>query len=396
MAYNQIYGIVNKATKQAIGATAITAVDTTTLAEVGGQILSSENPYTLELFMNGLCGVIRDTRIKSKVYNPLTRINAFRNDDDFGLYVRKIQRSNVQMVDENSSYKAQDWDYYDGSTTVNWSDRLFGLVSGFETVPNIYSKVQLSKCFNNPAEMASFIDMLDTGMRNDMMCAVESCDTMARATAIGSCFASANTAIDLGAIYNTLTGKATAKDSWWYDADLLRFMVVEMKRIIARLRTMNRIYNNEGADRFTNENELVIDMHTDFVAGMNGFLENTLIAPFIELPTFNEVTRWQAIGNSVAGADIHKVSIENDNLNVDTTAFSSLTTTGKELAVDGIVAFVHDIEKYAVTLSNVRTCSATNTLQEYVTSVMKADKGYAIDTSEQGIVFYVGDHNAIS
>ena len=394
MGYNQIYGIVNKATKQAIGATAITAVDTTTLAQVGGQILSSENPYTLEIFMNSLCGVIRDTRIKSKVYNPLTRINAFRNDDDFGLYVRKIQRTNVQMVTENSSYKAQDWDYYDGSLSANWSDRLFGMVSGFETAPNIISKVQLSKCFKNPAEMASFIDMLDVGMRNDMMCAVESCDTMARATALGSCFASANTAIDLGALYNTLTGKATAKDSWYYDADFLRFMVVEMKRIIARLKVMNRIYNNEGADRFTNEDELVIDMHTDFVAGMNGFLENTLIAPFIQLPTFNEITRWQAIGNSVAGADIHKVAIENDNLNVDTTAFASLTTTGKELTVDGIVAFVHDIEKYAVTLSNVRTCSATNTLQEYVTSVMKADKGYAIDTSEQGIVFYVADHNA--
>ena len=396
MAYNQIYGIVNDATKMALGATAIKAVDTTTLAEVGGQILSSENPYTLELFMNGLCGVIRDTRIKSKAYNPMTRIKAYRNDDDFGLYVRKIQTSNIQMTTENSSYKAQDWDYYDGSTTVNWSDRIFGLVSGFETAPNIYSKVQLSKCFNNPAEMASFIDMLDTSMRNDMMCAVESCDTLARATAMGSCFASTNTAVDLGAIYNTLTGKATAKDSWWYDADLMRFMIVEMKRIIARLKVMNRLYNNEAADRFTDDNELMIDMHTDFVAGMNGFLQNTLIAPFIELPTFNEVTRWQAIGNSVAGTDTHKLQIENDNLNVDKIAFASLTTTGKELTVDGVVAFVHDIEKYAVTLSNVRTCSATNTLQEYVTSVMKADKGYAIDTSEQGIVFFVGDHNAVT
>ena len=37
MAYNQIYGIVNAATKQALGATAVAAVDATTLAEVAAR-----------------------------------------------------------------------------------------------------------------------------------------------------------------------------------------------------------------------------------------------------------------------------------------------------------------------------------------------------------------------
>lgn len=394
MAYNQIYGIVNDATKMALGATAIKAVDTTTLADVGGQILSSENPLTLETFMNGLCGVIAKTRIKSKEYNPLTRINAYRSAEDFGLYLRKIQRTNIEMAVENSSYKSQDWDYYDGSLSTNWSDRIFGLISGFETAPTIVSRKQLARCFHNPAEMASFIDMLDTGRMTDIACAVESTETLARATAMASCFASPNTAVDLGAIYNTITGKATAKDSWFYDADLLRFMLVEMKRITARMKAMNRIYNNEGADRFSRDEDLIFDIHSDFVAGMNGFLENTLIAPFLTMPTFNEVTRWQAVGNSVSASDVHKIQIENDNLNVDTTAFASLTTDGKDLTVDGVVAFVHD-EKYAITVDDLRTVSATNSLQEMTTTVTKYDCGYAIDPSEQGIVFYVGDHNAL-
>lgn len=396
MAYNQIYGIVNDATAQALGASAIKAVDTTTLAQVGGQILSALNPWTLEAFMNGLCGVDYKTRIKSKEYNPLSKINSYRETDDFGLYLRKIQRTNVKDVAENSSWKAQDWDYYDGTLAENWSDRIFGEINGFETEPLIKSYVQLRRCFHNPAEMASFISMLDNGQMTDIKCAMESCETMARATAIASCFTSTNTAIDLGAIYNTITGKATDKYNWFYDADFLRFMVVEIKRTIARLKTMNRIYNAEGADRFTNDSELIIDMHTDFVAGMNGFLENTLISPFLEMPTFNEVTRWQAVGTTVGASDVHKISIENDNLNVDTTAFSSYTTDGTDLAIDGIVCFVHDIERYATTCADYRVCSANNTLQEYVTSVAKFDCGYAIDTSEQGIVFYVGDHSAVA
>ena len=392
MAYNQVYAIVNAATKQALGASAVAAVDTTTLAEVGGQVLDSLNPATFPAFVYGLMGVLNRTRIKAKSYDGASRVSAYRNPQDFGLYMRKIQIDKVQDVTENSSFKAQDWDYYDGDLSTNWTDRLFGLISGFETAPQIVSRKKLQRCFSNPAEMAAFIAMLDTGRMNDIRCHIESTETLARATAMGSCFGSAKTAIDVGALYNTATGKATAPDSWQYDADQLRFALVEMKRIMSRLDKMNRIYNNAGCDRFTRPDELVIDIHSDFVASMTGYLENTLIEKFIDLPGFNEVSRWQGVGTSYG--DTHKLMVENDNLGVDTTAFASLTTTGKELTVDGVIAFAHDIEKYAMTVEDLRTVSAVNELQEMVTTVTKFDTAYAVDPSEQGIVFFFGTHNA--
>ena len=148
MAYNQIYGIINSATEQALGASAVQAIDTSTFVQVGGQLLSDNNPFTLETFMNSLCGVIRETRIKSKVYNPLTRIKAYRDAENFGLYIRKIQRSNIQDVVENSSYKALDWDYYDGALTNNWSDRIFGEIGGLETDKIIIAKKHATKINN--------------------------------------------------------------------------------------------------------------------------------------------------------------------------------------------------------------------------------------------------------
>lgn len=392
MAYNQVYAIVNAATKQALGASAVAAVDTTTLAEVGGQVLDSLNPATFPAFVYGLMGVLNTTRIKAKSYDGASRVSAYRNPQDFGLYMRKIQVDKIQDVTENSSYKAQDWDYYDGDLSVNWTDRLFGLISGFETAPQIVSRKKLQRCFSNPAEMAAFIAMLDTGRMNDIRCHIESTETLARATAMGSCFGSAKTAIDVGALYNTATGKATAPDSWQYDADQMRFALVEMKRIMSRLDKMNRIYNNDGCDRFTRPEELVIDIHSDFVASMTGYLENTLIERFIQLPGYNEVSRWQGVGTSYG--DTHKLMVENDNLGVDTTAFASLTTTGKELTVDGVIAFAHDIDKYAMTVQDLRTVSAVNELQEMVTTVTKFDTAYAVDPSEQGIVFFFGTHNA--
>ena len=394
MAYNQVYAIVNAATKQALGASAVAAVDTTTLAEVGGQVLDSLNPATFPAFVYGLMGVLNTTRIKAKSYDGASRVSAYRNPQDFGLYMRKIQIDNVQDAVENSSFKSQDWDYYDGDLSTNWTDRLYGLISGFETAPQIISRKKLQRCFSNPAEMAAFIAMLDTGRMNDMRCHIESTETLARATAMGSCFGSAKTAIDLGGLYNTATGKATSPTSWQYDADQMRFALVEMKRIMARLDKMNRIYNNAGCDRFTRPEELVIDIHSDFVASMTGYLENTLIEKFISLPGFNEVSRWQGVGT--AYGDTHKLMIENDNLGVDTTAFSSLTTDGTDLTVDGVLAFVHDYDKYALTIADgPRTVSAVNELQEMVTTVTKFDTAYAVDPSEQGIVFYFGTHAAV-
>lgn len=393
MAYNQVYAIVNAATKQALGASAVAAIDTTTLAEVGGQVLDSLNPATFPAFVYGLMGVLNETRIKAKSYDGASRVSAYRNPQDFGLYMRKIQTDNIQDAVENSSFKSQDWDYYDGDLSANWTDRLFGLISGFETQPQIVSRKKMQRCFSNPAEMAAFIAMLDTARMNDMKCHLESTETLARATAMGSCFGSAVTAIDLGGIYNTATGKATAPDSWQYDADQMRFALVEMKRIIARLDKMNRLYNNAGCDRFTRPDELVIDIHSDFVASMTGYLENTLIEKFIELPGFNEVSRWQGVGTSYG--DTHKLIVKNDNLGVDTTAFASYTTNGKDLTVDGVLAFVHDYDKYALTIADgPRTVSAVNELQEMVTTVTKFDTAYAIDPSEQGIVFFFGTHNA--
>lgn len=393
MAYNQIYGIVNTAVKQALGANAIAVTDTSSLVSVGGQILSDETGLTLEKFMNGLVGAITKTRIKAKSYNGSSKVSMYRDADDFGLYMRKIQVDNINDAVENSSYKEQNWTYYNGSLQKNWTDRLFGKIAGLETKPTIIARKQLARCFANPAEMASFITMLDTSRMNDIKCDMESCEILARATAMIDCARSTNTLVDLGAIYNAVTGKATSSTSWLYDADLTRFCLVEMKRIMRRMQPMNRIYNNEGCDRFTDPEDLIIDLHADFVASMEGYLENTLISPFLTLPNVNEVTRWQGRGTSdgTSNYDPYKVNIKNTDINFEPDPTHEPIN---ELELDGILCFARDRDKLALCVDDLRTVSASNNLQEMQTIVTKYDVAYAVDPSEQGIVFYVGSHNA--
>lgn len=390
MAYEQIYPLINAATKEALGAQTISVKDTSSLAEVGGQILTDETGLTMQAFVYGLAGAMMKTRIKNKAYSPFERISAYRDAEDFGLYRRKIQISNIQNAHENTSYKAQNWTEYNGDLTENWIDRLFGQIAGFETTPTIVSRKKLQRCFASPAEMASFIDALDTSRMNDIACNMETADILARASAMASCFASTNTAIDIGAIYNTATGHAVSPTSWIYDPDFVRFATVEIGRIIARMKPMNRVFNNAGCDRFTRDDEMIIDIHSDFVASMNGYLESTLIEKFVKLPEgFNEVTRWQAVGTTYAGEDNHKLAVTNTGLDI-AAAFSDDPT---ELEVDGVIAFVHDVDKYALTVDDLRTVSAVNSLQEMVTTTTKYDVSYAIDPSEQGVVFFVGTHS---
>ena len=387
MAYNQIYSVINAATARMVGASGLTAINSTNFVDVGGQILGDDG-VTIPEFMNGLMGVLRDTYIKSKKYNRKEKISARRSASDFGLYLRKIQRTNIADTVENSSYKALDWDYYDGSLAENWSDRIFGKIAGYETAPVIIQDKQLRRCFHNEAEMAAFIDMLYEGMANDVEVHAETTEAIARATAMGLLISNStanHTAVNLSTLYAAAYPSADAITSanWMYDANFIRFAIVQIKAAYRRMQVFNRIYNTAGADRFTNEDELVVDIHADFVGAMEGYLENTLIAPFISLPNFNPVTRWMATGTTAAFGDDTAINVNNN--------YDAVAGTGFSVSKKGVLAFLHDIDLYALTVDDLRTVSARNSMQESTVATTKYDVAYAVDPSEQGIVFYVTD-----
>lgn len=262
-------------------------------------------------------------------------------------------------------------------------------MGGFESAPEIISRKKLARCFHNVEEMGAFIAMLDTNRLNSIRVAIESTEMLARATAIGASFERANTVVDLGALYTQATGDSVNAGNWLYNPDFIRFAIFEIKRVAERLKSMNRVYNNAGFDRFTRDNELVIDIHTDFSSAMAAFLNSTIIEKFIELPGYNEVSRWQGLGTSVES--VEKLDITNDKLNASTTTFpSNVSNDGKTVTIPALIAYVHDIDRYAHTINDLRTVSAENTLQEMTTIVTKFDTAWSVDPSEQGVAFIVG------
>ena len=69
MAYNQIYGIINEAVKEALGASAVAVIDTTSLVDVGGQILTDETRHDKSQIINKISeNLLLNYRITYNIY----------------------------------------------------------------------------------------------------------------------------------------------------------------------------------------------------------------------------------------------------------------------------------------------------------------------------------------
>ena len=100
----QIYSVVNGAAQQALGQTAIAAIDTASFVSLGNTVLSSQT--NTEAFMNALCQRIGKTIISFREYR-----NKFRDmvldDFEYGAILQKLKTS-MPEAEEDESYDLVD------------------------------------------------------------------------------------------------------------------------------------------------------------------------------------------------------------------------------------------------------------------------------------------------
>ena len=143
---------------------------------------------------------------------------------------------------------------------------------------------------------------------------------------------------------------------------------------------MSSLFNTAGADRFTKDSDLVVKVLADYSTATSSYLEsNTYHKELVALPMYEEVPYWQASGTGYSFEDTSKVAISQS----DVTSFN--------VTQSGIIAFIRDKEKCGVSYDRYRVKSIYNPLGERTHYAYKADKGYYVDETENGIVFYVAD-----
>ena len=85
---------------------------------------------------------------------------------------------------------------------------------------------------------------------------------------------------------------------------------------------------------------------------------------------------------SFAFDDVSKIDVKNAKIN-----------SGAEVVRDGIVAFVHDYDAVASFINKPRRSSIYNPRAERTNIFYKATKGYGVDLSENGVVFYLSKND---
>ena len=389
----QKYAVVNDAIADALGKNAsISTLNTTDLVSLGKSL---ENMNLLEGWYAAMANRIVKTVYFVRVYGQRQR-SVLRDEHEYGAFVQKVYYKAPDFV-ANPEYgipqapvsPATEYTYnqsspYDVSAVVEVSASVFG-GQGTLALEFVRPVDQIRTAFISEAEMIRFIDGLYVAADQRIKLAEEELTDLAVNTAIAY-------DVDNNKVRNLLTefnallpedaDPLTAAQAV-RDADFLRYACMEIGQTIDYMGEMSTIFNVEGYETFTDRENMVVEVLSYFARSMEVFLQaDTFHDSLVSLPRYESVPRWQRLKNSVAQdfASLSAIKIQNSAIN-----------SGNALTVNGVVAFVHDIEHVAAYFGHRRTWEKYNERGDVYIHGDTMRKGYAVDGHANGVVFIVAD-----
>ena len=374
----QIYSILNDVAKQTFGTSAIKVIDSASFTSLGEKVLS--NDAWTENFTNNLTNRISRTVYGIRNYNGVNK-NMLRENFEFGAIVQKI---NVALPEakQNNAWEIGTEGYtptYAPVIKPQVSQKLFNKIATWEvdiTIPDY----MLKTAFLNETSMATFIDAIFTAMNNAMQICHDNNANLIRANFIGNILHKnkSTQAINLLHEYNTLTNAGLTVANCMRDIDFLKYATMQINLWTKRMSVMSTLFNDEGNTKFTDKDNLVIDVLQDFASATATFLEaDTYHKELVSLPMYNEVAYWQGSGQSFAFDDTSKINVKIDETNT--------------VEKSGIIAVAYDYLAIGTTINQPRTTTERNNKDEYTNYYNKANIGCFNDLGENGIVFYIAE-----
>lgn len=379
---NQIYGIVNDAASDALGEKAIAVKDTAGFVSLGDVVLSSDT--NKEQFYKALVDRIGRTVIAGRAYVAKKR-SVKRDEMDWGLIYQKISYKKRDAVENPTWTSNTQADPFDVEIQTEAVQKLFSVMSTYSFEDSI-PDMQLFTAFTSASAMGAFISGIYTNMDNYMALAEENLNDMAVNTYMAGALIKGKAAQkrNLLSEYNTANETTLTAEQALKNVDFLKFAGREIKTAIGNMTRMSTIFNAEGMPRHTPEDKMVVEVLGQFASAMSTYLESdTYHKELVALPNYEEVTYWQGSGEGFAFNDVSKINIKNAHL-----AVASTNPTGA-IEQSGIIAFVHDYDAVASVIYKHRRNSIYNPRAERLNIFDKAEQGYAVDLSENGVVFFL-------
>lgn len=381
MAYmvKQIYNIVNDAVADALGKNAqLTQLDSSDVVSLGKAIANFD---AYEGFFKSLTNRIVKTIYFIRTYEGSSR-SILRDEHEYGAFIQKVYYEMPDAVENptwnipNGNDQYVQSNPYDVQATISVSSLIFG-GKGTWSLEIIRPVEQIKTAFLSPAEMGAFIDGIYLAVENAFKLEEERLIALAVNTAMADALDGGN-ARNLLAEYNTAHAGATLTVAQALEsADFLKYASKEINRTIKNMGKMSTVFNKSGYTTFTPKDRLVVEMLAEFAAASDMYLQaDTFHNELVKLPNYEEIPFWQSSGQSFSFTDCSAINVNND-------AFDD------PVSQSGIICFLHDVENVAAFFGSRRTWELFNPRSEVMIHGEKAEKGFAVDSHANAVVFYI-------
>lgn len=384
MDVKQIRTLVNAATGEILGETAILNEDLTNVVDVGEAVF---NAGALDRYVKALVNHIGKVIFVNRVYRgnvPSVLMDGW----EFGSVLEKV-RMELPDAEENESWELTDGASYDPNifTAPKIRAKFFNKRVTFE-IPMSFTEKQVKQSFSNATQLNAFVSMIYVGVENSMTVKLDALIMRTINAGIGETLYNAYegsaynasskvNAVNLLYLYNQKnpTANLTAENALT-DPDFIRFAAFTMGVYTKRLEKMSTLFNKGGTEKFTPADALHVVMLADFASAASVYLQSdTFHDEFTRLPEAETVPYWQGSGLNYDFEDISKIDIN--------------TPSNDVVSVSGILCFMFDRDALGVANLDRRVTTNYNAKAEFFNNWYKMDAGYFLDTDENMVVFFV-------
>lgn len=371
METNQIYDIVNSTVSQAIGDTALTAVDTQGLISLGNVVLSSST--NVEAFLNTLVQRIGRTIYRFRSYqNKLKDLTI--GDMEYGCILQKL-RTEMPEAELDPTYSLVDGESIDmfKVSKPKAHQKLFVTRTPYMFKITIQRET-LKEAFLSPEAMGSFISLIYGEVRNAIELSLEN---LGRLTISAAMAETENTQkIHLVTDYNTendLSGDdAKTAATFLTDPNCLRYAIFRINNMIDMLQDMSVLYNPEGVlPTFTNAENMKIRVLSAFQRRLETVVEYAAFHDqFTKIDgSYSTINFWQS-EQTPSSIDIERPS------------------DGTEVEQAGIVAVIHDKDALGIyQISESVLTSPVNAAGQYFNVFYHLRQSRFVDRGENILTF---------
>lgn len=365
---NQIYSIVNGVVGQALGSSALTAVDAQGLIQLGNAVLSSQS--NTEAFLNTLVQRIGRTIISYRKYtNKLS--DMVLTDFEWGVILQKIKVKMPDVVEDDA------YDLTDGQSVDHYiigkpdaTQKLFVARTPYSLYVTISRKL-LKEAFLSESAMGGFLAAVFGEVQNKIELSYENLGRLCMANYVAEIAGGARE-IKLLTAYTALDANAPANAAEaMVHEGFLRYAVATIKQYSKRFTDMSTLYNDGNETRHTPYDMQKLRILSEFETALETQVEYAAFHDkFVSLKgTYSAINFWQS-AQTPGSIKVERAS------------------DGTETTVTNIVGLLYDREAMGLYKEEEDVLTTpVNARGMYYNTFWHLQRNYLNDLSENCLVF---------